>query len=530
VRRVDVIVVGAGFAGLYMLHRLRTLGVSTRVLEAGDGIGGTWFWNCYPGARCDVESIDYSYSFDEQLEQEWEWSERYPSQPEVLRYLNHVADRFDLRGDIQLETRVTAARFDEEGDRWTVETDRGEEWSAQHLVLATGCLSAAQIPEIPGLDSFAGAWYHTARWPKEAVDFTGKRVGVIGTGSTGIQVVPEIAPQADHLYVFQRTANFSVPNMNRALNPKELRELKARYRKYRQAARESFLGVPLEGTGLSALEVSADELERDYETRWRNGGGMQMLTAYNDLLVDKRANDTIADFVRRKIHETVRDPETADTLTPRDYPLGTKRLAQDDGYFETFNRDNVTLVDIRRAPIEEITPTGLRTAEGEYELDAIVFATGFDAVTGPLLAIDIRGRGVTTLRDKWRDGPHTYLGLAVTGFPNMFVITGPGSPSVLSNMVVSIEQHVEWIADAITYMSEHGFHRIEATEAAQEGWTKHVAEVGETTLFPLAESWYVGANIPGKPRVFLPYVGGVGPYRQICDDVAAKGYEGFTLS
>lgn len=521
---------GAGFAGLYLLHRLRSIGVSARAFEAGSGIGGTWFWNCYPGARCDVESIDYSYSFDPELEQEWEWSERYPSQAEVLRYLEHVADRFDLHRDIQLETRVTAATFDEQDGRWTVTADRGESWSAQHLLLATGCLSAAQIPEIDGLDAFEGDWYHTARWPKEPVSFAGKRVGVIGTGSTGIQIVPELAAEAQHLYVFQRTANFSVPNVNAPLEPQALREQKARYREHRQAARESFLGVPLAPVAESALALPPDEVEREFEARWQKGGGMQMLTVYGDLLVDKQANDTIAEFVRRKIRETVRDPATAELLTPRDYPLGTKRLAQDDGYFETFNRDNVTLVDIRKAPIERITRTGLVTADAEYELDTIVFATGFDAVTGPLFAIDIRGRDGATLRDSWADGPRSYLGLAAAGFPNMFVITGPGSPSVLSNMVVSIEQHVDWIADAIAYLRDHGLQRIEAATDAQEQWTAHVAEVGNATLFPLADSWYVGANVPGKPRVFLPYLGGVGPYRKICDEVAAKGYEGFVLA
>jgi cyclohexanone monooxygenase len=530
VQRVDAVVVGAGFAGLYMLHRLRTSGISARAFEAGDGVGGTWYWNCYPGARCDVESVDYSYSFDTELEQEWEWSERYPAQPEVLRYLNHVADRFDLRRDIQLETRVTAAAFDEEKGSWTVTTDRGEQWSARYLILATGCLSAAQIPELEGLESFEGDWYHTGRWPKEEVDFTGKRVAVIGTGSSGIQVVPEIARQASHLYVFQRTAHFCVPNRNRPTDTEWMRELKARYPAYRQAARDSFLGVPLDSLGVSALAVPAEDLEREFEARWQKGGGMQMLVSYSDLLVDEQANATIADFVRKKITETVRDPETADLLLPRGYPLGAKRLAQDDSYYETFNRDNVTLIDARQSPIEKITPTGLRTTAAEYELDAIVFATGYDAVTGPLLAIDIRGREGISLRERWEDGPRAYLGVATAGFPNMFIITGPGSPSVLSNMVVSIEQHVDWIADAIVYLRDQGLSRIESEPESDERWAEHVATVGSTTLFPRAESWYVGANIPGKPRVLLAYVGGVGPYRERCDEVATHGYEGFALT
>jgi cyclohexanone monooxygenase len=513
-----------------MLHRLRTSGVSARAFEAGEGVGGTWYWNCYPGARCDVESVDYSYSFDPELEQEWEWSERYPAQPEVLRYLNHVADRFDLRGDIQLETWVTAASFDEREGRWQVTTDRDEQWSAQYLVLATGCLSAAQVPEIPGLDSFTGDWYHTGRWPKEQPDFSGKCVGVIGTGSSGIQIVPEIASRAEHLYVFQRTAHFCVPNRNRPTDTQWMRELKARYPEYRRAARESILGVPLESLGVSALAVPPEERNREFEARWQKGGGMQMLVSYTDLLVDEQANATIAEFVRKKIRETVHDSETAELLLPRDYPLGGKRLAQDDSYFETFNRDNVTLIDVRRSPIEEITPTGLRTNAAEYELDAIVFATGYDAVTGPLLAIDIRGRGDLTLRERWAHGPRAYLGVATAGFPNMFIITGPGSPSVLSNMVVSIEQHVDWIADAIVYLREHGLSRIESEPDADERWAEHVAEIGDTTVFARAESWYMGANIPGKPRVLLAYVGGVGPYREKCDEVAAHGYEGFVLT
>jgi len=527
---VDAVVVGAGFAGLYALHRLRTLGLSTRVYEAGGGVGGTWYWNCYPGARCDVESIDYSYSFSEELEQEWEWSERYPSQPEVLRYLDHVADRFDLRRDIRLETRVTAAVFDEDAGRWLVSTDDGGRCSAQHVVLAVGCLSVPQTPDFAGLESFAGDRYHTGNWPREGVDFTGRRVGVIGTGSTGIQVIPEIAGQADHLFVFQRTASFSVPTRNRPLDPELLAERKATYPQYRQAARESFLGVPLESTGKSALEVAPDERQREYEAKWEDGGGMPMLTTYVDLLVDREANDTLADFFRSKIRETVEDPAIAELLCPRGFPLGAKRLSQDTDYYETFNRDNVTLVDVRSAPIEEIAPTGLRTSDAEFALDALVFATGFDAVTGAVLAIDIRGRGGRALREKWAAGPHAYLGVATAGFPNLFIVTGPGSPSVLSNVVVSIEQHVDWIADCVAYLRDRDIPLIEATAAAEDTWLEHVDEVAGGTLFPQADSWYAGANIPGKPRVFMPYVGGVGTYRQACDEVVAKGYEGFSLA
>jgi cyclohexanone monooxygenase len=528
-QRYDAVVVGAGFSGLYALHRLRESGLTVRVLEAGDGVGGTWFWNRYPGARCDVESLEYSYSFSEELQQEWSWSERYPAQGEVLRYLEHVADRFELWPDIQLGARVVEAAFDEGAGRWSIVTEAGETFSAQWCVMATGCLSSSQIPEIPGLERFEGDWYHTARWPQAGVDFTGKRVGVIGTGSTGIQLVPEVARDAAHTYVFQRTANFSVPNANRPLDPEIERDWKARYAERREVQRRSMLGVAIPPGERAANEVPDDEVRRTLQERWEHGGGMPVLLSFKDLLVDEAANAKAAEFVRDKIRETVRDPSVAELLVPRAYPIGAKRLCQDEGYFETFNRDDVTLVDIRSAPIEEITGTGIRTAGGEYEVDAIVFATGFDALTGALLAIDIRGRDGLTLTEAWGGGPRSYLGLMVAGFPNLFTVTGPGSPSVLSNMVVSIEQHVEWIADCIAALRDRGVDRIEATPAAQEAWMEHVAEVAGHTLFPRAASWYVGANVPGKPRVFMPYVGGVGPYRERCAQVAANGYEGFTL-
>ncbi len=527
-RDFDVVVVGAGFAGLYALHRLRELGFSVRVLEAGDGIGGTWFWNRYPWSRCDVESLDYSYSFSPELEQEWSWSERYPSQPEILDYLNHVADRFDLRRDIDLETRVTAASFDEDAARWTVETERGR-YTAQHLVMATGCLSQPQVPDYPGLDSFSEDWYLTARWPKEKVDFSGKRVGVVGTGSTGIQLIPEVAREAAHVTVFQRTPNFSVPTRNRPLDRELERDLKARYREYRRAAWDSAFGIPIEAPTRGALEVPDEEREREYAARWEQGGGPPMLFAFKDLLVSREANETIAEFFRAKIRETVADPEVAERLIPRDYPLGAKRLCQDADYYETFNRPNVTLVDVRSDPIEEITPTGIRTRGAVYELDAIVFATGFDAISGALLAIDVRGAGGVSLRERWAAGPRAYLGIAIAGFPNLFTITGPGSPSVLTNMVPSIEQHVDCVATCLASLREEGVDRIEATADAEDAWMEHVSEVASETLFPLADSWYVGANIPGKPRVFTTYVGGLATYRRECDEVAAKGYDGFVV-
>jgi cyclohexanone monooxygenase len=528
-REVDAVVVGAGFAGLYMLHRLRGLGLSARVYEAADGVGGTWYWNRYPGARCDVESLDYSYSFSDALQQEWHWTERYASQPEILRYIDHVADRFGLRRDIQLSTRVTAAVLDEVAGRWTVETDRGDRVSARFCVMATGCLSDAQVPDFEGLPTFQGRWYHTGRWPHEGVDFTGQRVGVIGTGSSAIQSIPIIARQASHLFVFQRTPNFSIPARNGPLDPDHERRVKAAYAEFRRQARESRVGFVTERSDQSALAVPAEERRRAYEARW-NRGGLGFNATFADLLTNRAANDTAAEFFRAKINAIVRDPAVAAALTPHGYPLGTKRLCVDTDYYATFNRDNVTLVDVRAAPIEAITPRGVRTRDAEYPVDSLVFATGFDAMTGALLGIDIRGRGGRPLRETWADGPRTYLGIAVAGFPNLFTITGPGSPSVLSNMIVSIEQHVDWIADCLTYLRDKDRRTIEATAEAQEAWVAHVDQVGRATLYPLANSWYMGANVPGKPRIFMPYVGGVGTYRQRCDEVAAKGYEGFTLA
>ena len=528
-RRLDVVIVGAGFAGLYALHRLRGLRLTARVFEAGDGVGGTWYWNRYPGARCDVESMDYSYSFSDELQQEWHWTERYASQPEILAYINHVADRFDLRRDIQLDTRVTSAVFDEAGGRWTVETDRGDRVSAQFCIMATGCLSAAQVPAIEGLETFAGRWYHTGHWPHEGVDFTGQRVGVIGTGSSAIQSIPIIARQAAHLFVFQRTPNFSVPAQNGPLDAEYERRIKASYAEFRRQARQSRVGFVVEREDRSALEVPPEERARKYEAHWRRGG-LGFGATFADLLISQDANDTAADFFRGKIRSIVRDPAVAETLSPRDYPVGTKRLCVDTDYYATFNRPNVSLVDIRRTPIEAIVRDGLRTREATYRLDSLVFATGFDAMTGALLAIDIRGRAGQTLAEKWAAGPRTYLGLAVAGFPNLFAITGPGSPSVLSNMIVSIEQHVDWIADCIGYLRSHDHPCVEATVEAEDAWVAHVNEVGHATLYPRANSWYMGANVPGKPRIFMPYIGGVGTYRQVCDDVAAKGYQGFTLT
>jgi cation diffusion facilitator CzcD-associated flavoprotein CzcO len=529
VRHVDAVVVGAGFAGMYMLIKLRELGMSSAVLEAGADVGGTWYWNRYPGARCDVESINYSYSFDPELEQEWRWSERYSPQPEILQYAQHVADRYDLRKDIQFDTRVTSAVFDERANRWTVTTEQGEVFSSRFCVMATGCLSVSKAPEVPGADSFAGPTYHTGHWPHEGVDFTGMRVGVIGTGSSAIQSIPIIAQQASDLVVFQRTPNFSLPAGNRALTDDEVAEIKARYPDHRAAARMSGFGVPVDEPTMSALEDDPDHRESVYKTGYESGNLVGMLLAYNDIITNKESNDTAAEYVRKRSRGIVQDPEVAELLAPKDHPLGTKRPCLDTGYYATYNRENVHLVDLRSEPIAEITPTGIRTNARSYEFDAIVFATGFDAMTGALTNIDLRGRGGQSLKEQWAPGPQTYLGLAVPGFPNMFTVTGPQSPSVFSNMMVSIEQHVEWIAECFAYLREHANTVIEATDQATHEWGAHVKEAGDATLYPLANSWYMGSNVPGKPRVMLPYIGGVGAYREICDRVAANGYEGFAL-
>ncbi|MBR0824293.1 NAD(P)/FAD-dependent oxidoreductase [Bradyrhizobium manausense] len=526
----DVVIVGAGFAGMYMLHRLRGLGLSARVYEQGGGVGGTWYWNRYPGARCDVESMQYSYSFSDELQQEWDWSERYAPQPEILRYANHVADRFDLRRDIQFDTRVDRAEFDERLNTWSVTTSDGKTVSASFVVLATGCLSNARKPDIKGLDRFNGPVYHTGNWPHDPVDFAGLRVGIIGTGSSGIQSVPVIAEQAKHLTVFQRTPNYSIPARNAALTPEERQRFRDNYPEIRRFARwEARNGIYTDLPDRGALDDGDNERRAKYEARWARGG-LTFMSVYNNLGLDKAANDTAASFVREKIAETVKDPATAKLLQPTTYPIGTKRICIDTDYFDTFNRPNVSLVDIKANPIEEITENAVRVAGHDHEIDALVLATGFDAMTGSVARIDIRGRAGRTLNQKWAEGPKTYLGLMSAGFPNLFIITGPGSPSVLSNMIVSIEQHVDWIADCLVYLRERGLATMEAEGGAEEKWVAHVNEVAHGTLYPQANSWYMGANIPGKPRIFMPYIGGVGAYRQICNDVAAKGYEGFVMS
>ena len=524
--RFDAVVIGAGFAGLYMLHRLRELGLKTRVYEAGEGVGGTWYWNRYPGARCDVESMQYSYSFSEELQQAWRWSERYPRQDEILRYINHVADRFALRDDIALQTRVTHADFDEASRRWTVRTARGDTVSARLLISACGCLSAARVPEVPGLETFKGVWYHTGAWPHETVDFSGQRVGVIGTGSSGIQIIPAIARQAGALVVFQRTPNFSIPAWNRPLPEAEQQAWKASYAEHRAKARTTRSGVLYEYSQRASAEVGETERQAEYERRWRRGGA-NFTHAFNDIFTNRQANDSAAAFVRDKIRATVRDPRVAALLAPTDHAIGTTRICVDTDYYETFNLPHVSLVDLRATPIRDIVPAGIRTADTTHELDSIVFATGYDAVTGALDRIDIRGKGGRTLKDAWSAGPRTYLGLMTAGFPNLFFITGPGSPSILTNVVVAIEQHVDWIARFVDHLCRNDSGVAEAARDAQAQWMEHVNEVAAGTLFTATNSWYMGANIPGKPRVILPYLGGLANYTVKCEQEAARRYPGF---
>lgn len=528
---LDAVVIGAGFSGLYMLYRLREAGFSIRVFEAGEGVGGVWYWNRYPGARCDSESIYYNYTFSEELYKEWTWTSRYPEQPEILRYLNFVADKCNLRKDIQFKTRVQAAVYDEETKRWRIDLDDGNRLSAKYFISGVGCLSAANVPNITGLDTFEGNWYHTSHWPHEKVDFKGKRVGVIGTGSSGIQSIPAIAKEAGHLTVFQRTPQYSLPAQNHPYDPEYIQHTKENFNEIKKQMRESLGGAPMIQSSRSALEDPPEKRQKVYEELWEQGGAGGFLGSYSDLMVNEEANETAAEFVRSKICEIVKDPKVAEKLMPN-YYFATKRIVIDTEYFETYNRNNVTLVDVRSAPILEITPKGLRTTEKEYELDILVFATGYDGMTGPLMKIDIRGKDGVSLKEKWAGGANvrTYLGIANAGFPNFFMITGPESPSVLGNMPVAIEQHVEWISDCIEHLRKYNIDTIEAKVDAEENWSKHCREVADATLYTKTESWYTGANIAGKPRGFLIYVGGYAPYRQICNQVAAKGYEGFSLN
>ena len=527
----DVVVIGAGFSGLGMLRRLRDeMGMSVQIYEKGTGVGGTWYWNRYPGARCDSESYTYCFTFSRELLHDWQWSGKYPEQPEILTYLNHVADRFDLRRNIQFETRVTSATFLEDRNLWQIETDRGDKVTARYFITGIGCISTGNIPRIKGLDSFEGNWYHTGNWPHHPVDFTGKRVAVIGTGSSGVQSIPVIAAQAKHLTVFQRTPQFTVPARHASIDTRFIEEeVKPHYDEIIERMKWAHGGAPQIPMGRSALDFSEEDRRAIYEKAWAAGGNDFVYGSFGDVMTNKDANDTASDFIRSKIRETVKDPETVEKLLPLDHPYGSKRALMDTNYFETYNRDNVHLVDLRRTPIQEITPRGIRTSEKEFEFDAIVFATGFDAMTGTFMKIDIQGRDGITLKDKWAEGPKTYLGLQVAGFPNMFMLTGPGSPSVLTNMPVAIEQHIEWVADFIDWMRNQGLETAEPEPQAEKDWDAHVQEEANKTLYMQANSWYLGANIPGKPRVFMPYTGGMGAYRKRCNEIAESGYEGFVL-
>jgi cation diffusion facilitator CzcD-associated flavoprotein CzcO/acetyl esterase/lipase len=523
--QLDVVAVGAGFAGLYLLHRLRRSGLSVKLLESADDVGGTWYWNRYPGARCDIESIDYSYSFDPELEAEWQWSERYATQPEILRYLQYVADKHDLRRDILFKTRVAAARWDDDTSSWRVGTDPGGEFRCRFYVMATGCLSLPKAPDINGHERFLGRSYYTHRWPHEGVDFSGKRVAVIGTGSSAVQSIPIIARQAALLTVFQRTANFSRPARNGPLTAAKKAAYDADRAAYREAARWSAAGVPMSAGTVGALQVS----EAERLAAYASGDLLAFGAAYADIIVNPAANKTVCDFLCDKIRSIVRDPETADALCPKDHFYGTKRPCIDTRYFETYNLPHVRLVDLRKEPLVSVTERGIDTASRSFDFDAIVYATGFDAMTGAIVAVDIEGREGLSLKDKWAGGPLTYLGLTTAGFPNLFLITGPGSPSVLSNMAVSIEQHVDWVSNCIAHTRREGFDAIEATPAAESAWVQHVNDYADITLFPRANSWYMGANVPGKPRVFLPYIGGVDRYRRACEEVVDRGYLGFNF-
>jgi cyclohexanone monooxygenase len=527
----DVVVIGAGFSGMYALYKLRGLGLRLKGYETGDGPGGTWYWNRYPGARVDIESMIYSYSFDERLEQEWQWPEHFSPQPDLEVYANYVADRFGIRDQVQFETTVTRLRFDDPTALWHVQTSRGEEVTTRFVIAATGSLNATNIPDFKGAETFRGQWYHTSKWPREGVDFAGKRVGIIGTGSTGIQVIPVVAKEAGHLTVFQRTANFSIPSRNRPLDPDYERGWKQNYRKYREMMKSTASAAVLLGqhTDRSLFDVSDEERETILEQAWESRSGFRFTGSFKDVRTNEAANEIVAEFVRRKIRQTVKDPEVAELLCPKTHPLGTKRLCLDSGYFETYNRDNVTLVDVRANPVTEITPTGLRTTAGKYDLDILIYATGFDAMTGSMTRMNVTGTGGVRLEDKWVNGPTNYLGFLVAGFPNLFMIHGPGSPSVLAQMIMSAEWQIDWLYDRISYLLEQGYECVDTTEQWEESWAREVEAAADATLYKKADSWYLGANIPGKPRVFMVYVGGFDNYTRRCTEAVDKGHEGFVF-
>ena len=525
-KNVDVVVAGAGFSGLYLLYRLRKAGFSTRVFERGGDVGGTWYWNRYPGARCDVESLQYSYSFDEQLQQDWHWPEKFSAQPDILAYANHVADRFNLKKDIEFNIEVKASWFDENLKTWKITTNTGEEINAQYFIMATGCISTTQIPNIKGLSDYVGDTFHTGDWPHEEVDFSGQSIAVIGTGSSGIQSIPVLAKQAKKLTVFQRTPNYSIPSQNEPMTKKYERSWKDVYSERRKEMRYSAHGSLKDLNDVPALSVDEDQRQELYTKRWAIGG-TGFLGSFNDLLINADANYTAAEYVRQQIKRVVKDKETAEILCPRSYPIGTKRICIDTGYFETYNRENVKLVDISKKPIQRLVTDGIIVDDQLYPFDSIIFATGFDAMTGSIFNVDIKGRDGLALKEKWNAGPKTYLGLMSASFPNLFMITGPGSPSVKSNMIMSIEQHVDLVIETLLSMRRKGLSVVEPELEAENKWVDHVQEVANKTLFPQANSWYMGANIPGKPRLFMPYIGGVGAYREICEEIVANNYRGF---
>jgi len=528
----DVIVVGAGFAGIYAIHKFRDqLGLRVHAFDAASDVGGTWYWNRYPGARVDIESVHYSYSFSEELQQEWQWSERYPAQPEILRYLEHVADRFDIRRDVTFGTRITSVAWDDQADLWRVATDDGKSHTARFFVSGGGTLSVPKVPDFPGIETFAGQTLLTGNW-REEVDLTGLRVGIIGTGSSGIQAISEMAKQAGTVTVFQRTPNYATPIGNYPTDPAEEADEKSRYAEIRDAARNHFLGVPYADVQPSALAVSAEERRAVFDDRWDRGGFRLFIDSFGDILFDQRANDLAADYIRDRIRERVSDPGTAEKLCPTTYPYGTKRPPLETDYYEAFNRDTVSLVDVGENPVDSVVPEGVRLGDGTvHELDVLVLATGFDACTGPLLAMNVTGHRGVRLADVWADGPQTYLGLTVHDFPNLFMVTGPQSPSVLYNMPLAIEDHVDLVADTITYMAEHGHTVIDASTQAQDQWVAETNALAEMTLLPgSATSWYMGANIPGKPRRVLVYLGGAPRYRAICDNVQQNDYRGFCFA
>ncbi|HEX3760097.1 MAG TPA: NAD(P)/FAD-dependent oxidoreductase [Kofleriaceae bacterium] len=526
---LDVLIIGAGFGGLYALYKLRAMGFTALVLEAADSVGGTWWANRYPGARVDIQSLEYSYSFSDELQQDWHWTERYAAQPELLRYANHVADRFALRRDIRLRTRVTAAQFDEAARCWRVSSADGRRWTARFVVLATGPLSSPNLPTFDGLEQFAGRVLHSAAWPHEPLELRGRDIAVIGTGSSGVQLIPILAEQARSLTVFQRTAAYVVPAHNGPLDPEREARIKADYAGFRARNRKAYSGFGSELTPRPtlALETTAEDLAAAFEERWQIGG-LGLLSIFRDLLTSPRANDLAAEFVRGKIRQIVRDPATAARLCPR-HPIGCKRLCVGTGYYETFNRPGVALVDLHDQPITAITPAGLVAGGREHRFDTLVLATGFDAFTGPITRLDLRGRGGLPIQDKWRGGPLNYLGLMVAGFPNVFHVAGPGSPSAFTNFFVMVEHHVDWIADCLTWLAARGHATIEPTADAEARWVAFVNATAENTVYLGCRSWYVGANVPGKPHVFMPLAGGFPAYARRCAEVASRDYEGFVL-